>query len=166
MLNYIIVQAGGKGTRMEALTRNKPKALVPVNNLPMIMHLFRKYPDKRFIIIGDYKYEVLESYLREFANVDYKMICATGKSGTCSGLKEAVELIPEQQRFMLIWCDLVLPDDYELPETSNNVIGISKDFPCRWKYENDKFEEKRSFEHGVAGYFIFNDKSYLLKVPE
>lgn len=124
MLNYIIVQAGGKGTRMEALTRNKPKALVPVNNLPMIMHLFRKYPDKRFIIIGDYKYEVLESYLREFANVDYKMICATGKSGTCSGLKEAVELIPEQQRFMLIWCDLVLPDDYELPETSNNVMLI------------------------------------------
>lgn len=29
MLEYIIVQAGGKGTRMETLTRNKPKALVP-----------------------------------------------------------------------------------------------------------------------------------------
>ena len=41
MLDYIIVQAGGKGTRMGALTQNKPKALVPVNNLPMIFHLFR-----------------------------------------------------------------------------------------------------------------------------
>ena len=38
---------------MEILTRNKPKALVPVNNLPMILHLFRKYPDKKFIIIGN-----------------------------------------------------------------------------------------------------------------
>lgn len=65
-LNYIIVQAGGKGSRMERLTRNKPKALVPVNNLPMIFHLFKKFPDKKFIIIGDYKFDVLEKYLREF----------------------------------------------------------------------------------------------------
>ena len=50
-LNYIIVQAGGKGTRMESLTANKPKALVPIDNLPMIFHLFRKYPSKKFIII-------------------------------------------------------------------------------------------------------------------
>ena len=65
-LNYIIVQAGGKGSRMERLTRNKPKALVPVNNLPMIFHLFKKFPDKKFIIIGDYKFDVLKRYLQEF----------------------------------------------------------------------------------------------------
>ena len=41
--DYIIVQAGGKGKRMEHLTQNKPKALVPVNNLPMLFHLFQKY---------------------------------------------------------------------------------------------------------------------------
>lgn len=165
-MNYIIVQAGGKGTRMEKLTRNKPKALVPVNNLPMIFHLFRKYPNKKFIVIGDYKYDVLNNYLREFAEVDYKMICASGKNGTCAGLQEAISHIPDGERFMLIWCDLVLPDDYEIPETDRNVIGISKDFPCRWKYENDKFLEERSTEYGVAGHFIFKDKSYLSDVPD
>lgn len=66
-LNYIIVQAGGKGSRMERLTRNKPKALVPVNNLPMIFHLFKKFSDKKFIIIGDYKFDVLKKYLYTFA---------------------------------------------------------------------------------------------------
>lgn len=165
MLNYIIVQAGGKGTRMESLTRNKPKALVPVNNLPMIMHLFRKYPDKNFIVIGDYKYDVLKKYLEAFADVDFKMVCASGKNGTCAGLQEAISYIPENERFMLIWCDLVLPEDYVIPESDNNIIGISKDFPCRWKYENEKFAEERSFEYGVAGHFIFKDKSYLLDVP-
>ena len=55
MLDYIIIQAGGKGTRLGYLTKNKPKALVPVENLPMIFHLFRKYPEKKFIIIADYK---------------------------------------------------------------------------------------------------------------
>ena len=66
-LNHIIVQAGGKGSRMERLTRNKPKALVPVNNLPMIFHLFKKFSDKKFIIIGDYKFDVLSRYLKTFA---------------------------------------------------------------------------------------------------
>ena len=44
---YMIVQAGGKGTRMKKLTRNKPKALVQVQNLKMIFHLFRKFKDKK-----------------------------------------------------------------------------------------------------------------------
>lgn len=162
---YIIVQAGGKGTRMEALTENKPKALVPVNNLPMLFHLFRKYPKCKFIIIGDYRYDVLEKYLKEFAKVDYQMVCGTGHTGTCAGMSEAVSLIPENERFMLIWCDLVLPADYKMPETDNNVIGLSKDFTCRWKYENNLFTEEKSQEYGVAGHFIFKDKSYLADVP-
>ena len=45
--NYIIVQAGGRGERLGSLTRLKPKALVPVNNLPMIFHLFKSFPDKK-----------------------------------------------------------------------------------------------------------------------
>ena len=44
-MNYIIVQAGGKGTRLKHLTQNKPKALVPVGNLPMLFYLFGRYPD-------------------------------------------------------------------------------------------------------------------------
>ncbi len=165
MLEYIIVQAGGKGSRMQVLTRNKPKALVPVNNLPMIFHLFRKYPDKKYIIIGDYKYEVLEKYLKAFADVDYKMVCGSGHTGTCAGLSQALGFVPDNTPFMLIWCDLVLSDDYEIPETDANYIGISKDFVCRWKYENGEFKEERSDEHGVAGHFIFTDKSSILDVP-
>ena len=82
---YIIVQAGGKGTRMEYLTRNKPKALVPINNLPMLFHLFRRYPDKKFVIIGDYKYDVLKRYLKTFATVDYTLVrSAPSRSVRCT----------------------------------------------------------------------------------
>ncbi len=164
-LNYIIVQAGGKGTRMQILTRNKPKALVPVNNLPMIFHLFKKYPDKKFIVIGDYKYDVLERYLHEFADVDYKMVCGTGHEGTCAGIQEALSFIPAHKRFMLIWCDLILPDDYKIPKCDANIIGISKDFSCRWMWKDGEFMEERSQEYGVAGCFIFKDKSVIANVP-
>lgn len=164
-VDYIVVQAGGKGTRMEHLTRNKPKALVPIENLPMIFHLFKKYPKKKYYIIGDYKYDVLEKYLNEFADVSYEMIDARGKKGTCAGIDDALEKIPDDKSFMLTWCDLILPKEYEIPKDDNDYIGISKDFKCRWKYENGSFMEEASEEYGVAGHFIFKEKRSLSGIP-
>jgi GTP:adenosylcobinamide-phosphate guanylyltransferase/thiamine kinase-like enzyme len=164
-IGHIIVQAGGKGTRLEHLTTNKPKAIVPVENLPMLFHLFRKFPDKRFIIITDYKKEVLRAYLECFAAVQYQVVDADG-TGTCSGVKKAIDLLPEGAPFLLIWSDLILPDSFRLPTENNNYIGISQTFPCRWKYEKGDFAEERSEEYGVAGLFVFKDKSYLKDVPE
>lgn len=171
-MEYIIVQAGGKGTRLGYLTKNKPKALVPVENLPMLFHLFRKYPDKRFIIIADYHKEVLREYLSAFAKVKYLVVDAEG-SGTCAGIKQAAEQIPEGQPFMLVWSDLVLPQDFRLPkeyedgkEAQSDYIGISATFPCRWSYVDGKFQEEPSWDHGVAGLFLFTDKSKIGHIPE
>jgi len=171
-MKYIIVQAGGKGTRLGQLTQNKPKALVPVENLPILFHLFRKYPDKYFIIIADYKKNVLREYLTAFADVKYQIVDAKG-TGTCAGIGQAVRHIPEGQPFMLVWSDLILPSDFILPDdyqdnlcTKCDYIGIAKDFPCRWKYENGMFTEENSQEHGVAGVFLFTDKGKIEDVPE
>ena len=35
----VIVQAGGLGTRMQAMTASKPKALIDVRNKPILFHL-------------------------------------------------------------------------------------------------------------------------------
>lgn len=164
-IEYIIVQAGGKGTRMESLTRNKPKALVPVDNLPMLFHLFKMFPDKKFVIIGDYKFDVLKRYLEAFAEVDYQLVCGTGFCGTCAGLSAALDCVPENTPLMLVWSDLVLPALFRFPEKEGNYIGISKDFPCRWKFENGEFSEERSEEFGVAGLFLFQNKLVLGQVP-
>lgn len=163
---YIIVQAGGKGTRLGYLTANKPKALVPVDNLPMLFHLFRKYPNSSFIIIGDYKFDVLERYLAAFAEVKYQLICATGYTGTCAGLRQAVGKLPENKPFLLVWSDLILPDDFQLPDELGNYVGVARDFPCRWKYENGVFSEEKSDTDGVAGLFVFREKAILENVPE
>ncbi len=165
-VSHIIVQAGGKGTRMKQLTRNKPKALVPVQNLPMIFHLFRNYPDKKFIVIGDYQYNVLERYLAAFADVDYTMVNGSGRAGTCAGLREALSAVPENTPFMLIWSDLVLPEGFALPDVESNFIGISKDFRCRWSYVGGELAEEPSETRGVAGCFLFRSKELLANVPE
>ena len=143
-VDYIIVQAGGKGTRMEKLTRNKPKALVPVKNRPMLFHLFEKYPHKQFIIIGDYKCEVLIRYLEAFASVSYQVVDATGAHGTCAGLSKALSRLPDGEAFMLIWSDLILPESYKQ--------GV--------------FREEPDSVQGVAGQFIFQNKSQIAQVPQ
>lgn len=166
MFDYIIVQAGGKGTRLKHLTANKPKALVSINNLPMIFYLFKKFPDKKFIVIGDYKFDVLKKYLETFAEVDFEMVNANGKTGTLSGLNKALEKIPESESFMLIWSDLILDENLKMPNKKGNFIGISKEFPCRWRFVNNHFEEVSSSIDGVAGMFVFENKSVLTDLPE
>lgn len=163
--DYIIVQAGGKGTRLEHLTRNKPKALVPVGNRPMLFHLFEKFPNKKFIVIGDYKCDVLKRYLKAFARVEYTVVDADGKNGTCAGIGKSLMQIPAGEPFLLVWCDLVLPEDFHFPAAQAHYVGISKDFPCRWSYQGGRFEESRSSEHGVAGLFLFEGKEALRDVP-
>ena len=164
-VEYIVVQAGGKGTRLQYLTENKPKALVPVDNLPMLFHLFERFPDKKFIIIGDYLSDVLDAYLNTFAKVKYLTVKATG-TGTCGGLKQAISKIPENKSFMLIWSDLVLTDKFHMPSEEGNYVGISETFPCRWSYKDELFKEEPSSEFGVAGLFFFTDKTELKNVPD
>lgn len=163
-IEHIIVQAGGRGSRLGHLTQNKPKALVPVENLPMLFHLFRKYPDKRYVIIADYQKEVLREYLASFAKVKYQVVDAEG-TGTCSGIRQAIELLPDRVPFMLIWSDLILPENFALPIETKDYIGISQTFPCRWSYQGGKFLEEKSTEKGIAGFFLFTEKEKLQDVP-
>lgn len=165
-MKYIIVQAGGYGKRMKSYTRNKPKALVPVDNLPILFHLFKKYPESKYLIIGDYKYDVLSKYLETFADVKNIVVGTDGEKGTCSGIANALKYIPINEPFLLIWSDLILPKDFEIPEGSENYIGISKDFTCRWSYESRKFAEEPSDQHGVAGMFVFKNKGQIQDVPK
>lgn len=162
----IIIQAGGKGTRLEGLTRNKPKCLVPVNNLPIIFYAFQKFKDAQFTIISDYKTEVLEKYLAAFANeYNYKII-KTSKKGTISGIKEAISSFDDNESFMVMWCDLILSENFEIPKQKGNYIGISKDFECRWSFIENEFIKQPSKENGVAGLFIFENKKLLENIAQ
>lgn len=175
MMKYIIVQAGGKGTRLKHLTENKPKALVPVENKPMLFHLFDKFPDKRFIIITDYKCEVMHEYLEVFAKVQYQIVDAVG-TGTCAGIRQAMEMLPEKEPFLLVWSDLILPESLLLPEgygdseedgiPKRDYVGISQTFRCRWSFKDGRFMEESSIQQGVAGFFLLTEKEKMRFVPE
>ncbi len=166
--DYVVVQAGGKGTRLKNYTRNKPKALVPIDNRPLILHLFDRYKDKKFIVIGDYKEDVLRKYLNIYPRENrakFIFVSADGDTGTCAGIKKALTFIPEGARFMLTWCDLFLGKETSVPDCDGNLIGTTDRFSCRWSFRNGIPVEERSDRGGIAGLFVFKDKRVLSGVP-
>lgn len=166
-VDYFIIQAGGLGTRMRHLTANKPKALVSVDNLPIIFHLFRKYPNKKFIIIGDYKKDVLDNYLDAFSEVSTLTVDTSNCKGTCSGINNALKYVPPNKSFSIIWSDLVLGESFQLPEqVDHNYVGLTGTFGCRWSFKNNTLIEKQSDTFGVAGLFVFKNKTELQGLPD
>ncbi len=164
--NYIIVQAGGLGSRLEHLTKNRSKAMVPVNNAPILFHLFRKYPRKKFILIGDYKYEEFSNYLSCFAPVDYILLQSLEK-GNVSGLDRALECIPERSPFLVIWSDLILSDDFDTESLKDGCyVGVSDRFPCSWSFSDGVLEKTPTTQTGVAGCFLFDCKTKLKNLPK
>lgn len=156
-INYVIVQSGGKGTRMGHYAANKPKCLIPVNDVPMIVNMMKIYKDKKIFIIGDHLIEVLESYLNSFCReYDYKVI-KTNETGTSAGLKEAVSHIPDGEPFILTWSDLFFEKEQKFSFSKELLVGLSDSFKCRWKYDRG-FINEASTTCGVSGFFVFKNK--------
>ena len=149
MLN-IIVQAGGRGSRLRSRTWNKPKCLVPINGKPLIYHLFDKYSDAKFHIIGDYKVETLNDYLLiNKPNIKYKVYKTTEK-GTCSGVSDVINNINEEDAVVVTWGDIIynkkVDFDFQYP-TIFKTSCFSSRYRC---YGHDIVKEKAT-QDGIAG---------------
>lgn len=169
---HVIIQAGGKGTRLENLTRNKPKCLVPINNKPLLFWAFEKFADHDIWVICDYKKEVIKKYVKAFASsFDAKVIEADG-NGTASGIGKVISSITDDEPVIVFWCDLLFGEDFQLPDAlleknlNDNFIGLSGSFVCRWSFEDGQFVHFPSSAKGVAGFFVFKNKQELFNVPE
>lgn len=164
---YVIVQAGGEGTRLEHYTFNKPKCLLSIDGEPLLYHLFRHFSKARFIIIGDYLYEVLEKYLRIASpTVDYELVRASGK-GTLAGMNEALSRITRTDApFNIVWSDLLFGKFPDSEIVEKPVIGLSRRFLCRWSLDRrGKIVNLPSDKRGIAGFFSFPDKTHLNNLP-
>ena len=50
-IKYVIIQAGGKGIRMGRYAENKPKCLVPVKGIPMIMNTIESIRIRKSLLL-------------------------------------------------------------------------------------------------------------------
>ena len=67
----VVINAGGKGTRLDPFTRVLPKPLIPVGDLPIIEHIIKEYQSydcNEFHIIVNYKKELMKAYFADNEN--------------------------------------------------------------------------------------------------
>jgi NDP-sugar pyrophosphorylase family protein len=115
--------AGGKGSRMEPFTKILPKALLPINNKPiieMIIDEFRKWGVKKYYITLNDKGEMVEAYFNSISkNYEIKYIWEKKRFlGTAGSLK----FLENKIRGVLIVsnCDIIVKANFQ------NVIHFHK----------------------------------------
>ncbi len=163
---HVIVQAGGRGSRLRHHTWNKPKCLVSVSGRPLLYQLFERFPEARFLVIGDYAFEQLEKYLKiNPPKVDYQLVRAAGHGGTASGVAEALREVPPASPLVLAWSDLVIGGLPEWPEVEKPVVCTTSAFTCRWTVSPEgQLRELPAARDGIPGLFYF-PRAELLPPP-
>jgi hypothetical protein len=165
-LPHIVVQAGGRGSRLRHHTWNKPKCLVSVNGKPMLYHLFERFKGSRFTVIGDYAFDQLEKYLTvNPPGVTYTLVRAAG-SGTCAGIAQALTGIEPDAPLVIVWSDLIVGDLPAWPDGQRPVVCTTDAFTCRWSVGDDgRISETLSSTRGIPGLFHFPRKDQLPPPP-
>jgi glucose-1-phosphate cytidylyltransferase len=93
-----ILLCGGKGERLRPFTETLPKALVPLNGEPLLLHLLRYLSSagvSRFVVCVGYKAEAIESFFSERLTESWQVTCVnSGDASMTDRLLDARPHIP------------------------------------------------------------------------
>jgi GTP:adenosylcobinamide-phosphate guanylyltransferase/thiamine kinase-like enzyme len=162
---HVIVQAGGRGSRLRHHTWNKPKCLVSVKGKPLLYHLFDRFPDAHFHIIGDYAYDQLEKYLEvNTPNVSFDLI-RTDEKGTCSGISTALNSVPIDSELIITWSDLIINNFPTITSSTVPVVITTHAFTCRWTINDNNTMIEQPGPRGIPGIFYASRAQYFPVPP-
>ena len=74
--NFVVIMAGGFGTRLGEMTKNCPKPMIKIEGIPIIEHIinnFKKYGFKKFIITTHYLSQIIKDYLGDGSKLDIEI---------------------------------------------------------------------------------------------
>jgi dTDP-glucose pyrophosphorylase len=113
--NWVVVMAGGLGTRLEELTRDTPKPMLRIGSRPLLETIVRGYAEqgfRRFYFAVNYKAEQIEGHFGDGASlgVDIRYLREEQRLGTAGALSLLPE--PPAQPLVVTNADLLAKEDY------------------------------------------------------
>ena len=177
----VLILAGGKGTRFREETVIKPKPMIEINGVPMLLHIinhYNHYGHKKFTVLGGFKIDYIHDYFSNlFTRIEtntYKYnnsevtILDTGLDTMTGGrVKQAIEFFDDEEEFMLTYGDGIsnvnLKNLYKFYKDKNFLSVVTAVRPParfgRLRIKNEtviEFGEKNQADEGWinGGFFV------------
>lgn len=114
-LNKVVIMAGGRGSRLDPITRIIPKPLLPIGDKPMldlIMESFVKCGFSDFLISVNYRKDFIKTWLAERSDLPFSVACVEEEAflGTAGSLALMKEFLKET--FFVSNCDILVDVNY------------------------------------------------------
>ena len=187
----VVILAGGLGTRLSEYTRTIPKPMVPINKIPILIHIinhYRKYKFNNFYIAVGYKSNVIKNYFKKKKIKNCKInIVDTGLNTMTGGRLKRLSRYLKKDTFLMTYGDglsnVNLKNLIKFHKKKNKLMTLTAVRPpARFgaiKIINNKvkyFKEKSSLDEGWinGGFFVIepeifkyikSDKTYLERSP-
>ncbi len=127
----VFIMAGGKGTRLNPVTRIIPKPMIPIDNKPMlevIIEKFKHFGFDNFIISVGYKAEVIESYFNSGGHLNIKIEYVKEEKplGTAGSLRFVKDKV--NTTLIVTNSDIIVDDDidkiYKYHRKNDNQLTV------------------------------------------
>jgi len=157
-IDYIVITASGKGTRLLPITKDIPKLLVNINNLNIlnkIMNYWSKYSNK-FIVIIDSKYNKIVDFYLKISGIQYEIInvdCNNGEENSYTLHKALHNKKYTNKKILITWCDIYpVSTIHEELFDNKNIIFTYKNYG---RYDaNDNKIIKKPYGNIIGIYYF------------
>ena len=170
----IVLMAGGLGKRLAPFTNFLPKALIPLNDKPILEQIilsFYNHKYENFYLCLNYKSEIIRSYFKKKKNYKIHFIKESKPLGTCGALRIIKNKLKTD--FFLTNCDVLFDVNYDdildfHRKNKNHITIVASEKEYRLQYgvcnltksgKLIEITEKPSFDFIVnAGLYLINKK--------
>tara|TARA_A100000164_G_scaffold378544_1_gene420413 strand:- start:630 stop:1331 length:702 start_codon:yes stop_codon:yes gene_type:complete len=187
----VVILAGGFGTRISEYTKTIPKPMIPINKVPILIHLinhFKKHNLNEFYIAVGYKSKIIKDYFKKKKIKNCKInIIDTGLNTMTGGRLKRLSKYLKKETFLMTYGDGLsnvnikkLVKFHKKKKKLMTLTAVRP--PARFgaiKIINNTvryFKEKSSLDEGWinGGFFVIepeifkyikNDKTYLERSP-
>ncbi|MBU1149060.1 NTP transferase domain-containing protein [Patescibacteria group bacterium] len=154
MINKVVIQAAGKGTRFKELTKDNPKHLLEVNGRPFLYYQMTDLLKAGFtemILVVGYKAEQFEDFVKKYkfpAQIVNQFVKVPEKYGTACAVMAAEELVGEENFVAIAGDGLFADQDIKsmiIDDNYNYIAGFPVDNPEQYgvlKVDNQNYLEE------------------------
>lgn len=154
MIKQAVILAGGKGKRLMPLTKNIPKPMAPINNIPFLSYLIfslKKKGIKKILLLVGYKYKKIIDHYEYTQDIPINFNYSSVSANTGKRVIDAFKKLDNE--FLLLY-----GDNFWIPDLSNmykkfknkkakisTTVFNNKKGTAEYGKENNIYIKKNSF---------------------